>query len=517
MTSGSGRELNRLLAAAAMLSIATLLTTCGPAAPQAETSAVALPGTDRLVVDPVSDLMSLERITIGRVLSPVGHLHSSLRGAGPTSARIVESPVGFVPPQAPAAARARRGLVRLDGRVFVDDEGPFLATGATLFWAVWGWQHDRARLAEHFRRLADLGVDYVRVLGVVGPSGPWADRAADPRAPGYDEAIAGTTDLAYEQGLRVEWTIFGGTDSVPTEADRLAVVDRFMKMAATRGPKIIHWEVANEAWGEGSATPMLPDELRRLAERIQRRVPQAVATTAANLGGDGCGTGTQYGPWATIRTMHLDREKGGAGGEWSYVQQPWKVQFCPPPPRAWTNNEGMGPASSVEQDADPLRLTMYAAATWLAGGAAYVYHSGAGIFGKADPSRERPADLWETRNFDASLRGIVTTRSLLPRDLPNWASHDCNDRSPDRPFDCDGSTVLRMYCATRESDIVCMPLAIDGTLRLVARQPVSGTWHDGLTGAALGSFGAAAGATVTFTGREAAILIARQPGRGKKE
>ena len=62
-----------------------------------------------------------------------------------------------------------------------------------------------------------------------------------------------------------------------------------------------------------------------------------------------------------------------------------------------------------------------------------------------------------------------------------------------------------------------MPLAIDGTLRLVARQPVSGTWHDGLTGAALGSFGAAAGATVTFTGREAAILIARQPGRGKKE
>ncbi len=411
------------------------------------------------------------------------------------------------------AARARRGIVRLDGRVFVDADGPFLATGATLFWAVWGWQHDRDRLAEHFKRLAGLGVDYVRVLGVVGPGGAWSDRSADPRAPGFDEAIAGVTDLAYSNGLRVEWTLFGGTDSVPTESDRTAVVDRFMTMAATRGEKIMHWEVANEAWGEGSATPIPTDELKRLAQRIQSRAPQAVATTAANAGDDGCGTGTQYGPWATIRTKHLDREKGSEGGDWLYVEQPWKIQFCTPPPRAWTNNEGAGPASSVEHDANPLRLTMYAATTWLAGGAGYVYHSGSGVFGKADPSRSRPADLWESSNFDATLRGIRAARGLLPQDLPNWTALNCNDNFPGRPFDCDGSTMLRMYCAARGSDIVCLPLAIKGTLRLVARQPISGTWHDALSGAALGTFAAAGGASVNFTGRDAAILIARRAGK----
>ena len=189
MTSGSGRELNRLLAAAAMLSIATLLTTCGPAAPQAETSASRRRGRTGWSYDPVSDRCRLERITIGRVLSPVGHLHSSLRGAGPTSARIVESPVGFVPPQAPAAARARRGLVRLDGRVFVDDEGPFLATGATLFWAVWGWQHDRDRLAEHFKRLAEsrcrlrARARRRRAVRAVGGSSGGSARARDTTKP----------------------------------------------------------------------------------------------------------------------------------------------------------------------------------------------------------------------------------------------------------------------------------------------------------------------------------------------
>jgi hypothetical protein len=410
----------------------------------------------------------------------------------------------------PPAHRARRGIVRLSGRVFVDDDGPFLATGATLFWGVWGYQHDRARLVQHFDALASRGVDYVRILGVVGPGDRWSDRAADPRAPGFDDAIAGVTDLAYAHGLRVEWTLFGGTQPVPTEQDRRGIVDRFTAMARTRAHKIQHWEIGNEAWGDGSATPIESEELRRLAQQLRLKAAQPVATTAASTGAHGCGTDVQYGPWTTIRTKHLDRSSGGDDGPWRYVRQPWEMQFCTAPPSAWTNNEGKGPASSVEQDADPLRLTMYAATTWLAGGAGYVYHSGAGIFGKPDPSLNRPANVWESENFDATLAGIRAARALLPSDLPNWTTHNCNSNFDGRPFDCDGSTMLRMYCAARDRDVVCLPLAIKGTLRLTTRQPISGTWHDALTGVALGSFAAAQGEAITFTGREAAILIARR-------
>ena len=40
-------------------------------------------------------------------------------------------------------APTRRGLVRLEGRAFADDGGPYLAVGASLFWAAWGYRHDR--------------------------------------------------------------------------------------------------------------------------------------------------------------------------------------------------------------------------------------------------------------------------------------------------------------------------------------------------------------------------------------
>jgi hypothetical protein len=458
------------------------------------------------------------RVSSSGAPSPIDQKASDRSRLDPVNGRAkTDNPAATGAPPAASAipGRPRPGVVRLQGRAFADDEGPFLATGATLFWAVWGWQQDRERLTRNFDALASRGVDYVRVLGVVGPLSGWSDRAADPRVPHFDAAIAGVTDLAYSRGLRVEWTIFGGIDSVPTESDRSAVVDRFMKMAASRQQKIIHWEIANEAWGEGSATPITPGELRRLADQVRRRAPQPVATTAANAGEGGCGAGIQYGEWTTIRTKHLDR--ASADDEpWRYVLQPWQVRLCPPPPAAWTNNEGKGPGSSVEQDSDPLRLSMYAALTWLAGGAGFVYHSGAGIRGRADPSVDRPADWWDSPGFDRTLGGIRASRNLLPADLPNWAGTDCTDREAQRPFDCDATTMLRMFCAARGLDVLCLPLGVKGTLRLVARQSIAGTWHDALTGAALGSFSAARDERVSFAGREAAILVARRrTGDGK--
>src|SRR5260221_14084153 len=52
-------------------------------------------------------------------------------------------------PATTAPRPVRKGLVRLDGRAFADGDGQYLAVGTSLFWALWGYQHDRQRLERH--------------------------------------------------------------------------------------------------------------------------------------------------------------------------------------------------------------------------------------------------------------------------------------------------------------------------------------------------------------------------------
>ena len=120
------------------------------------------------------------------------------------------------------AAVSRPGIVRFENHAAVDDAGAFNALGASLFSGLWQFEHDRGWLDDQLRLLADHDVDYVRVLGIVGPKF-WSDRTVDPRAPGYDARVAAFTDHVYDRfGLRVEWSIFGGVDTTPTPESRRA-------------------------------------------------------------------------------------------------------------------------------------------------------------------------------------------------------------------------------------------------------------------------------------------------------
>lgn len=159
--------------------------------------------------------------------------------------------------------QARAGVVRADGHLLSDDDGPFLGLGATMMWAAWGYQHDRARLEQNLAYLADHGFNYIRALGTVGDptrsDDYWEGREVDPNQPGFDEAIAGLTDLAYDlYGLRVEWTIFGGTETAPTEGEQQALIDRFLAMSVGREHKIVHFETGNESWHVGSRATRAP-------------------------------------------------------------------------------------------------------------------------------------------------------------------------------------------------------------------------------------------------------------------
>lgn len=409
------------------------------------------------------------------------------------SVAVALSPL-VVPELAAERRAARPGTVRLEGQVFADDAGPHLAVGTTLFWGVWGYLHDRPKLEANLEWLADQGtVDYIRVLGVVGPDGGWHDRAVTGREPGYDAAIAGLTDLAYDRyGLRIEWTIFGGLDSHPSQKDRVALVERFIAMTAGRAHKIEHFELVNEGQGVGGP------ELRELGRLVKERTPNLVALTSAYHHPDGLGL--YQASAAHLMTLHHRRDIEGRGGRWRPVVEAREGRKTGWP---WTSNEPIGPQSSVEADDDPLRLTMAAATTWLCAGAAYVYHASAGIRGggQADRGRERAADLWDVPNAAATLAGIGSVRALLPNDLPNWTWHDGTVDSLAHLFNVESipgageDAVLNVFAVTQRTDFVVMAVAVRAKVPLVARQAMTFTVYDPLNGAALEKVTLGAGET----------------------
>jgi hypothetical protein len=416
---------------------------------------------------------------------------------------------------APRKAPARRGLVRLEGRVFADEGGPYLAVGASLFWAAWGFSHDRPRLERNLQFLADRGVDYIRVFGVVGPRG-WADRTLSAADPQLESIWAGLTDLAYDvHGLRVQWTIFGALDTAPTPSDRAKVVDRFIATMQSRAHKVQHVEVANEAYATGWRE--LRDEAKQIATRLRAQTPFAVAVSAPGAIGE---VASWYeGSSANLLTVHLPRDVVGGGdiGTWRYVRQAWDPWL--ESPLAWTNNEGKGPQSSVAADDDPLRLTMYAGLTWLCGGAAFVLHTGAGVRGGGveDRQQSRVANIWEVAHIERTLAGINTLRKLLPPDLPNWQRHNSNRNFRDYPFESgpvaetiESGRLLRAFAATSgDGRVVAMPLVATGPVRFTPRGPMHIDVYDPMTGARLESHDG----SFTLSPRLAAVLVGTRPRR----
>ncbi len=216
-----------------------------------------------------------------------------------------------------------------------------------------------------FDLLRAHGFEFVRVLGsVAGPS--WEDRTADPRVAGYDAAIAGVTDLAFEHGLRVGWTIFGDTVAAASPAARQALVDRFLAMSKGREHKILFIEVANEGWQNGFGDRL--EELQALGRSLNARteVPITLTSPPPPLQ---CGKGLAsiYGAGAAdFLTLHFNRDVEKGDGRWGPVRQPlrWPELFAACRaglPDVAANGEPVGPQSSVASESDPIHILTGAA------------------------------------------------------------------------------------------------------------------------------------------------------------
>jgi hypothetical protein len=401
------------------------------------------------------------------------------------------------------------GQVRLAGRAVVDADGPFNALGATLFWGAWGYKFDRARLERNLESLRSAGVDYIRVLGAVGGRG-WEDRETDPRWTDYDDVVGGLTDLAYDRyGMRVQWTIFGGSPTTPTGAAREALVDRFAALAKGREHKIFAFEIANEARSNGFEGSQGLAELRQLGKRLHDRTSVLVALSAP---GNGAACATYAGAIADVATIHYDRGLG-SNGALSPIFRPWgyPTEFdrdCPGRlPTAVFNNEPIGPESSVRSEDDPGHIVAGYVMTFVSGNAAYVLHAGPGIRGGGDADVEgkyqRHANFDEVQAFDAIAAGLRAAKGYLPQGVANWTQ-----RGPGSAIAPIAANV-DMYTATSRDTFVALAIGGDRPITFQSRAAATVDVRQASTGRVLRNIGLKVGDRFTVNDPEPLILIGR--------
>ncbi len=360
---------------------------------------------------------------------------------------------GPTPP--PTTQPKRTGPVRLDRSAFVDDQGPWNALGTSLFWALWGEKHDPARLEQNLAWLAAREVDYIRILGMVG--GPsWADRTIDPHASDYWSTVDALMRRLNRHGMRAQVTVFAAADYVMTDHNkRRAFATAWADYATAHAASILYLETANEYWQNGFGV----EDLRELTRLMRERTSVLVAASSPTMSYPEVSETEEqraaidewmaiYGSGAAdLMTMHFDRDISKSEGPWRPVRQPWEMQFGAfnTGVHAYVNSEPIGPRSSVADDDDPERLVMSAVVTWLAKGAGYTLHTGAGVRGggQADLDRGRAANVWDVPNLDTTLRAIGRMRALLPV-LPNGSPK--NSHWGDAPFNLsDRDAVVRAY------------------------------------------------------------------------
>lgn len=398
---------------------------------------------------------------------------------------------------------ARKGIVRASGAVLLDDEGPRPYLGGSLFWALWGYEHDRARLVENLKFLKSINTDYVRVI----LSAKWGIVDPNPTKPNWEANIAGMVDLIYSMGMRTELTIFGYDDPTPTPASRKRAVEAVARVANARPHKVFLIEVVNEAYTNFPESTI--SEIRDLARYLQANTKNLVAVTAPRT--DGCEEQKKWygGNVGTVVTLHFSRSF--TGGQWRPVRQPWRESrfSCDTVARAYVDNERIGPQSSVNSDSDPMRLAAGHGVSWVAGMGAVTLHTGAGISGQKDPARNRPANVYETVGIKEIATAINNTRNSIQVDVAGFAK---DASRPSRVFtlsssDWDKIDAGRFYCAYKGIDFTCEVFAITGPLNPVAEKAMRVRVIHQTTGAQLKDITLAKGQKLPIAGTPAAVII----------
>ncbi len=418
--------------------------------------------------------------------------------------------------------------VRLNGKSFCDDAGPFLGLGVSYFQALRHAKYDRERLNRNLALFAAKGFNYVRVLSMVSWDGleiapvSFTNRAGRviPAWPDYWQKFRDLLDLIAQHGLRAEVTLFADAQYVmPSNPTRQMHLGNILANIAGREPHILHLEVANEAWQNGfPGAPGIAD-LRAFTQYLADRTAVPVAITSNDDTSDQGIIALYRGSAADLATVHFSRDTRTVEGGWLPVRDSYRAGDLPGVPPV-SSNEPIGPGSSVSSESDPIKLCAAAVFAYLANLPAYVYHSRAGVYGYV---RCCPPAGGEDRFEDtAGINAYQHLRQILPPDLAGcWVRND--GLEPAAPFTvfCDGQPnrywpdvsgptngCHRNIGSVKGSEFVCFPMGIlGGGVTLEARRPLRCEVFHPLTGGVVSNLTLNAGNRFTLPQGPGAYIL----------
>lgn len=397
--------------------------------------------------------------------------------------------------EAQSAANLAR-QVSLSGSALHDNDGSLLGLGATYMQALRRAKFDRPRLHSDLSFLAQNGFNYVRILSMVGWYPFWDGLEISPISfqdqqgntvagwPDYWQQFRDTIDIAYDDhGLRTQITIFADAQLMPDKATRMQHMDAVLANLANREHKVIMLEVANEAWQNGFPGVQGVADVREFGQYLADRTEILVALSATFESTNAAIEQMYAGSAADIATVHFERDTSTVEGGWLPVRDAWQVSSAVGVPPV-SNNEPIGPGSSVDNETDPIKLVAAAAFAWMANLPMYVFHSDAGVRG-LDPFQDKPG----VDKFGHVL-------DILPADVANWQRNDgiqasapftvfaggqANTHWPDISNPASG--VVRNTGSVRQDKFFTLPIGIlGGGVELQARQDMTFQVFNPLTG-----------------------------------
>ena len=378
--------------------------------------------------------------------------------------------VAFVTPVAATPGPVPAGVVTINNHAFSDDNGLFEGFGASFFWALWGQRADRVRVQQNLDWLGRRGVNYIRILSMVGAQPYWRDRVINPKRKGYFTTFDQLVVDATVRGIRLQVVLFADAQvMMPSQSARRAWLYTMAAYLERHRAAVQFVEIANESGLNG----VNDSDLAELTNRWQGIsdipvAPSSPADSAAQVGIERLFSGQKL--TADLLTPHFDRDQREEG--YGPHRQPWRAQFYDGVTTpAFVNNEGIGPGSRSGSDSDPARLAMGMLNTFVSGGAGYVFHSRAGVRGDYD--------FWQEDNAEAimtAFRGII---ALVPRNIANgqncnhhWGGHPYVDLNQIWP-DTGGDGVVRAFASEVDGLFYVAVMGMRNSYQVTAKWPMT--------------------------------------------
>jgi hypothetical protein len=425
------------------------------------------------------------------------------------------------------SASTGANVVRVNGKSLRDNGGPFLGLGASYFQALRRAKYDRARLTNDLALLASKGFNYVRILSMVNWDGLEIAPVSFVNSAGH--AVTGWADYAQQfrdlldiiaaHGLRAEVTIFADAQYVmPGKATRQAHLALILAGIAGREHKVMHLEVANEAWQNGFPGSTGISDLREFAQYLGDRTSVPVAITSNDDLSDAAIISLNAGSAADLATVHFSRDTGTIEGGWLPVRECYRAGNLAGVPPV-TSNEPIGPGSSVSSENDPIKLCSAAVFAWIANLPAYVYHTRAGVQGWTGCC---PPSGTEARFENmAGINAYQFLRAILPGDLSSWVRNDGLEASAPFTVFCNGQsntywpTVTsptsgcdRNIGSVKGREFICFPMGIlGGGVTLQARRAVKFQVFNPLTGTVVSNVTMNVGNSITLPQGPGAYIL----------